>query len=144
MMWIMSESWPSPFSPVGETRQLTPVLIILSPSFFLDVQKCAVRSSGAETQHACLPGIISMAKNNLILSESVKILFAWLWRVSLCLSVLWQAGDVHAGCCWNHSNCTGTFHWAWFETRHVYLFQRCDIFSFLHWVHKGQPCFSDF
>lgn len=32
-----------------------------------------------------------MAKNNLILSGSVKILFAWLCRVSLCLRVLWQA-----------------------------------------------------
>lgn len=57
-----------------------------------------MRLSGAETQHERLPGIISMAKNNLILSGSVEILFAWLWRVSLCLSVLWQAGDVRAGC----------------------------------------------
>lgn len=51
------------------------------------------------------PGIISMAENNLILSESVKILFAWLWRASLCRSVSWQAGDVRAkGCRWNHNN----------------------------------------
>lgn len=50
--------------PVGETRQLTPVLIILCFffSYSLDVQKCNMRLSGAETQHERLPGIISMAK----------------------------------------------------------------------------------
>lgn len=61
--------------------------------------------STAETQHERSPGIISMAENNLILSGSVKILFAWLWRASLCRSVSWQAGDVRAkGCRWNHNN----------------------------------------
>jgi len=69
-----------------------------------------MRPSRAETQHERSAGIISMAKNNLILSGSVKILFAWLWRVSLCLCVLWQAGDVSAGCCRDHNNRAGTFH----------------------------------
>lgn len=82
-------------SPVGENRQLTSLPIIsciFFLFFFLDVQKCNMLLSTAETQHERSPGIISMAENNLILSESVEILFAWLWRASLCRSVSWQAG----------------------------------------------------
>lgn len=76
-------------SPDGDTRQMTPVFITIF--FSLDVQGYTVCVSRAETLHDRFPGIISMAKNNLILSGSVKILFAWLCRVSLCLRVLWQA-----------------------------------------------------
>lgn len=54
--------------------------------------------SRAETQHERLPGIMSMAKNNLILSGSVKNPVSMAAACVFVLTVSWQAGDVRLGC----------------------------------------------
>lgn len=141
---------PTPAKPAQPCRW-NPVnwlpFLLYYPLFFLDVQKCNIRSSSAETQHECLPGILSMAKNNLILSGSVKILFAWLWCASLCLSVLWQAGDMCAGCRWNQNNHAETLHWG-DELKHAtftFFSETWQICRFVDHSHRERPCcFFDF
>lgn len=144
---------PTPAKPAQPCRW-NPVnwlpFLLYYPFFFfsffpLDVQKCNIRRSRAETQHECLPGILSMAKNNLILSGSVKILFAWLWCASLCLSVLWQARR-HVCRLPLKPEQSQLKHFIGAELKHAtFTFsQRCDKFVVVDHSHRGRPCFLRF
>lgn len=53
---------------------------------------------------------LNAKKTNLILSGTVKILFARMCRVSLCLRILWQAWRR----AWKRNNPTGSFQWELF------------------------------
>lgn len=100
---------------------------------------------GAETQHERSPGIFSMAGNNLILSASVEILFAWLRRVFVpeCL----MAGGRRASRAAAETRSITLEHFIENQLKRdmFTFFHRCGGFFWITHTHKGCACvFWDF